>query len=673
MKINKIKALKKAVYIACLTLASSNIYATDLVISSARSTDITFSGTASHSVDMNANWIASDGTALGYISGSAINFTADIAAGTTFQNTDAGGMGFYAPSMTGDFSLTNNGTMLATDIMAYVPSDAVDDITIINAAGASMTTTNTTYSLLYFPIGGAHNVSIDNAGTMTAKDSILYLPASGTDATINNSGTMTLANDGSGANVIMYLIPSTYNVTNSGTMQVTSGTGDGIKLSGGTGTITNTGTITSLGSGKFDIYTYSGNLTLNNDQGGSDALTFTGVLPTNYNIIINSTSDYGKLAVTSGTGTMTFGIHSSSSVAAGNTYSSVLTGVSASKLTATSGTYTQSGVTAGFTLASSDDSTWDLTWGTNAADTQAALRTYAKSIGAVFSQTIMAANYAHMNTYDCNVYGEDGSCFSVGSRTTRVDDPDTNSTSGVFNFGYKLSSSMRLGAFMDQTINNSAASGIKVDNKGPMVGLMAVWNQNPDTSGLQIKLGNTYQSKDVAITREIIGSAEPGKGNTSIETQSYLAELQYRFMASDRTMLQPYAAIRRTTVKQDAYTEEATVATPLTLAKLEDKTSTVIAGVKARHELKNMTYLKGALGIEHDVSHSKHDIQASGLSGLTNESFNNAEDKNRVVGSVGVDHYLSKDQVISANLHYQELAFKSTDSTSLYLNYSVGF
>ena len=307
------------------------------------------------------------------------------------------------------------------------------------------------------------------------------------------------------------------------------------------------------------------------------------------------------------------------------------------------------------------------------ADTQAALRTYAKSIGAVFNQSIIASNVAHMNTYDCNVYGEDGSCFSVGSRTTRVDDPDTNSTSGVFNFGYKLSSSMRFGAFVDQTINNSAASGIKVDNKGPMVGLMAVWNQNPDTSGFQIKLGNTFQRKDVAITREIVGFAEPGKGNTEIETQSYLAELQYRFMASDRTMFQPYVAVRRTTVELDGYTEEATLAAPLTLAKLEDKTSTVIAGVKARHELKNMTYLKGALGIEHDVSHSKHDIQASGLSGLTNESFNNAEDKNRVVGSVGVDHYLSKNQVISANLHYQELAFKSTDSTSLYLNYSVGF
>ena len=85
MKINKIKALKKAVYIACLTLASSNIYATDLNITSTRSTGITFSGTASHSLNMDANWIADESLALLYISGTAIDFTGDIAAGTTMQ------------------------------------------------------------------------------------------------------------------------------------------------------------------------------------------------------------------------------------------------------------------------------------------------------------------------------------------------------------------------------------------------------------------------------------------------------------------------------------------------------------------------------------------------------------------------------------------------------------
>ncbi|MDE0925787.1 MAG: autotransporter outer membrane beta-barrel domain-containing protein [Methylophilaceae bacterium] len=625
-----------------------------------------FSGTESHTLDMDANWTVGASIML-YISGTAINFTGDIAAGTTMQNTS--GYGIYAPSMTGDFILINNGTTTSNKSNVYIPSSDVGDITIINNAGATMANTGASSEVLYFPMSGAHNVSITNAGTMTAVDEVLYLPAYTTDLVINNSGTMQVTGTD---DQIMYLLPNTYNITNSGAMQVTGGSGDGLDIRRGSGTLTNTGLIKALGSGKYDIFNTS-TMTLNNDQGGSDALTFSGVLPTNYNIIINSMSDYGKLAVTSGTGATTFGIHPSSTATYGHTYSSVLTGVSASKLTATSGTYSQGGITSGFTLSSSDDSAWDLVWGANVTDTKLALRKYARSIGAIFSQSIIASNYAHMNTYDCNVYGEDGACFSVGSRTTRVDDPDTNSTSGVLNFGHKLSSSWRLGAFMDQTINNSAASGIKVDNKGPMVGLMAVWNQNPDTNGLQLRLGNTYQSKDVGITREIIGSAEPGKGKTTIETQSYLAELQYRFMVNDKTMIQPYAAIRRTTVEQDGYTEEATVGTPLTFAKLEDKTSTVIAGIKTRHRLKNMTYLKGALGIEHDVSHTKHNIRASGLAGLTDESFNNAEDKNRVVATVGVDHYLSKNKVISANLHYQQLGFKSTDSTSLYLNYNIGF
>lgn len=658
MKINKIKLLQKAVYVACLTITSNHALG-----------DCTFSGDTTISADCTGGTISSADSTITINSGvtldisstsltvnDGVDITAFINNGTISGGTNIQTFRAYRDNDIGAF--TNNGTVTLNGIQAFYIYNDNDD------AGNHGTFTNTgtwnsNGTQSFYSAFGTNWTSFSNSGNFTANgnQSFFLHGTGGLIGTLTNSGTLTT--DGSGS----FYQASGYTITNfinSGTWALGA---DGASLYGTITTLTNTGTI----SGTLKN---SGTLTTFNNAG---VVAYHSALPVNYNIIINSTSDFGKLSVTSATGTMTFGIHSSSSVAAGNTYSSVLTGVSASQLTATSGTYTQSGVTAGFTLTSSDDSTWDLRWGAKAADTQASLQNYAKAVGAVFSQTIMAANYAHMNTYDCNVYGKDGGCFSFGSRTTRVDDPNTNSTSGILNFGYKLSSSWRLGVFVDQTINNSAASGIKVDNKGPMAGLMAVWNQNPDTSGLQIKLGNTYQSKDVAITREIIGSAEPGKGNTEIETQSYLAELQYRFMASDRTMLQPYVAIRRTSVTQDAYTEEATVATPLTFAKLEDKTTTVIAGVKARHALKNMTYLKGALGIEHDTSHSKHDIQASGLSGLTNESFNNAEDKNRVVGSIGVDHYLSKDQVISANFHYQELAFKSTDSTSLFLNYTAGF
>jgi len=40
--------LKKAVYLACLSAATSNTYATDLVINSTRTATATFSGTGDH-------------------------------------------------------------------------------------------------------------------------------------------------------------------------------------------------------------------------------------------------------------------------------------------------------------------------------------------------------------------------------------------------------------------------------------------------------------------------------------------------------------------------------------------------------------------------------------------------------------------------------------------------
>ena len=93
----------------------------------------------------------------------------------------------------------------------------------------------------------------------------------------------------------------------------------GISNSEGTiSTITNTGQITSL---NWHISNYNGTITtLNNRQGarsGDQIVKFLKKLPTNYNIIINSTSDYGKIKFTEPSSTLNFGIYAGSVVAAG--------------------------------------------------------------------------------------------------------------------------------------------------------------------------------------------------------------------------------------------------------------------------------------------------------------------------------------------------------------------
>ena len=146
-----------------------------------------------------------------------------------------------------------------------------------------------------------------------------------------------------------------------------------IQYGGGasSGTIDNLGTIGTSAT-PVGILSQGASLTLNNSQGGDNGLQFTGNLPENYNIIINSTTDYGKLISYSNnwyqiTGTMNVDIDSRSSVSAG-TYQDVFSArISSARdfasshfdsLTGTFGTYN-------WELASrtvSDIVYWDITF-----------------------------------------------------------------------------------------------------------------------------------------------------------------------------------------------------------------------------------------------------------------------------------------------------------------------
>ena len=100
-------------------------------------------------------------------------------------------------------------------------------------------------------------------------------------------------------------------------------------VAGTISSITNLGSIT----GVYGIQNGGTITRLNNLQGGGTPLTYTGVLPTNYNVIVNSTSAYGKLSSPGGlAGATTFGVSSTSTLAA-NTYTAVLSGFTSVNLT----------------------------------------------------------------------------------------------------------------------------------------------------------------------------------------------------------------------------------------------------------------------------------------------------------------------------------------------------
>ena len=590
-------------------------------------------------------------------------------------------LAMYSQAVFATCLTTTNVTTAVTGGAGQVVFSNDGDCLVVSGSG-SINTTGIYDSAVRVTAGGGNAYSVTNAGTMTG-----FRQASGIDNgvdsvfTLNNTGTI----QGGQA---FHNFQATSSIVNSGSL---IGTGDHtVDPSLGFGifnnmqnspaststftSITNTGSIVGA-TGSYGIGNQGVITTLNNLQGAGNvngALTYTGILPTNYNIIISSPSSFGKLAVTSGTGSMAFGIYNTSIVAAG-TYLSVVTGTNS--ITSTSGTF--GGLN--WTLVNSSGTIWDLVFalaGPSAADTQSSLHSLAPKLRGGFSSQAIATNFANMNTYDCDLFDAKGVCVSVGGQQTYVDNPSSNMTSTVVVAGYKVSPQIRIGGFLNQNINNNTVAGVHISNANPMMGLFAVWNQNEDRLGYQVKIANAYQDKDVTTTRDVIGTSEAGTGSTTLNTQSYVGELSYAFLANDdKTLVRPYAALRYTRIKQDGYTEQtsAGVRAPLTYSALADSSTAVLVGVKLNHKLAEKVNLTGSLGIEQDLHHQVDNLTATGLAGLTSENFNDSIKRTRPVASIGAYYMPVKNQRIAADLYYQQMPFQSTASTTAYVNYTIGF
>jgi hypothetical protein len=310
--------------------------------------------------------------------------------------------------------------------------------------------------------------------------------------------------------------------------------------------------------------------------------------------------------------------------------------------------------------------------GPSAIDTQASLQMTGQRLRSVFDTAINSTNFANMNTYDCDVFGENGWCVSGGVRHTDVNKPDAQMTSAVLVAGYRISPQFRIGGFLDQGLNHDMPTGIKMHNKIPLLGLFGVWNQNADALGWQVKLANAYQAKEVDITREVVGTSEAGVGSTDLTMESYVGVLSYALTVNQQTLIRPYLALRYTKVEQEGYTETG-VTTPLDFAPLTDRSTTALLGVKLEQPITPKTTLKASLGIEHDLDRDVDAYSATGVNGLTSENFSNTLDRTRPVAAIGASYAISRTQVVTADLYYQQQPFQSTGSTTVYLNYTVGF
>lgn len=615
-----------------------------------------------------------------------------------------GSIGIFNHTNSTIFTLNNTGTIGASD----------GGFGIVNSLGSTITTLNNSIT---GTISGGF-AAISNLGIITAMTNSGTIQGAGGDG-LNNSGTIIdLTNSGT---IRSFGMGGQYGITNSGNISTLSNTGvisglnSGLENSngatittlinatggsiggGGTG-ISNSGTIDTLlnngqissafstglfNSGNLGVVTNigqilapfgnmisnSGSITTLNNLNEGVALTYTGTLPSSYNIIINSSTQYGKLAGSAISGITTFGIYANSSIQKG-TYSSVLSGFASSNLNATSGTFN------GFrwSLANSSSDIWDLIiTGASTADTQQSLVNTASLLQGTFTlqNTVMVNGF----TYDCPVFDKNGVCISVGGRNTTVQAQGINNTSGLLIASYRLNkNNTRIGAWVDQNLSVSGPGTIQLGNATPMVGLFGVWSQRPDGEGAEVKVSAAFGQKDLTVTRQIVGTSEAGSGGSQLISQGAQVVGKYGFAVMPDLVVSPYAGVRYTQNNMGGYTEasSASVTAPLTYSALNTNATTALAGAEARYRGIPQTTLFASAGVETDTNTSNGSYSATGVDGLTPMNFNPNPVKTRPTATIGGYYDIMKNQRIGVTGIYRQEPFQAVSTTTVLATYTIG-
>lgn len=608
----------------------------------------------------------------------------------------------------GNNSLTNSGTIRIESTGAFSPAIKVQASTVssitntatgtiqssgattvaegirVDDVGSSVNLITNEGSITATGPGGARGISvlgdsasinqINNSGSITAQggtgvtNGIVFF---GGGTSVVNSGSITGTATNQFANGIRFARDLT-TLINSGTI---SGSQHGVSIAGTLTNIVNTGTIS--GTNGFDISNQGTIINLTNSQTN---LTYIDNIPSNYFVLINNAANYGKVTFTSPEGTMNFAIADDSSIE-GGTYTAVLTGLEARHLSKSSGVQRVGSNDFGYKLHNSTGSQWDLEIRPLSEDTNCTVnsdgtncdkRNCVASLVEKGLNAVAGGNFAHMNTYDCDTFGSSGRCFSLGGRHTSISDPRSDVTGLVMVYGKKVSDHIRWGSFVHSNVSYNTPANFLLSNKTPLIGFYAVWNENADHTGLQLKIGNSYQAINATILREQLGLSESARGETVITAKDLIVELRNNIKVSESVTFTPYGASRFSDKYQSGYTE-TDAQLPLTFNEVFESSWVAIGGIKFKKKTYAGSSVYGTIGIEQDISHNVSTLSPSGVSGITTVDLTKNHNATRAVLAVGYDLKLTHNAILRLKFQYQELPYQDMTEENTYVSYNLLF
>jgi hypothetical protein len=312
--------------------------------------------------------------------------------------------------------------------------------------------------------------------------------------------------------------------------------------------------------------------------------------------------------------------------------------------------------------------------GPSAADTQQSLVNVAGGLkNTVTQQNTVVSNSLN---YDCAVFDKKNACVSVSTRNTSSSaDSNLNDTSGVIVGAYRPHPKLRVGLYVDQNSQSSPqGNAITISNNKPLVGFFAVWNQNADDSGIQVKLSAANGQKNTQITRPIVGTSEAGSGSTQLTSQGIQITAKYGFVVKKKGLIRPYLGIRFTENNVAKYTEggSSSVTAPLSYTGIYTNATTALAGVEFAYKFNPKFTLFASANLESDTNVTNGVISATGVNGLTPINLNSNLAKTRRSAIAGAYYDVAENQRIGLLGIYRQETSQSESSTTAIATYHIG-
>jgi hypothetical protein len=460
--------------------------------------------------------------------------------------------------------------------------------------------------------------------------------------------------------------------------------GAGILIqSGAFAEIINQGTITGglqgAGAAAVGIDNQGSISRLSNAQGGNGAaLTYAGDLPDFYDVIVNSPTSYGQLAVesTNPGQAMTVGLGRARAGSSGS-YADVVTGVSAEDI-ANEGlvTFGRGGLMAVLTDASlrSDGAVnnWDLgvlNYGLDIAEPQSFL----------LNQKWLSVRQTL--DYDCDLFDENGIGFVWLGQYDSYDRGNLGGGShsemtGTMIGAKRLNEQLRIGAFLNWHLDGDEVEGVDNLDRLPIMGGFVGYSQAANGIGLQARLSAAYEHGDADFSHaSLTGGKAAVSGEADLDTYGLGAEAGWGMMLKGRQVVMPYVSLNFVKSTRDEYREEAAsgaVEDPLSYGSYSAAYTAGTVGIRLKGPVHEKINYRLGVGLESILGGGLDTFKVRGLSDSGFYNSGAGLDGWSLISTAGLSYMLDETQAVTLDGYVRQME-GGLSNGGISLGYKAGF